>query len=240
MSVTTQPPGADSRGGAEFRAALDALMAEAFAFGTRFISDAKVRRAYMDATREAAQEMLWRAQSGRITYTQAATEANLLRNAILDAARAQTSEVMLAYVRSLKKDGLTLAELIERHGREMFGKAPAELTAAERERVMRRILEGAARSRPSVNAAALRLARLGRGLVALSIGIAVYNVWQADDPARQAVKEGAVLGAGVAGSALGGIVAGSLFCGPAAFVCMGVGVLVGGALFSFGVSLALD
>jgi hypothetical protein len=53
------------------------------------------------------------------------------------------------------------------------------------------------------------------------------------------VKEGAILGGGLVGAAAGGAVAG-LVCGPAAPVCSGIGVLVGGALFAFGVSMALE
>jgi hypothetical protein len=81
--------------------------------------------------------------------------------------------------------------------------------------------------------------RLGRGLIWLSVGIAFYNIWQAEDPGMQAVREGAIFGAGLVGAAAGGAVAG-LVCGPAAPVCSGIGVLVGGALFAFGVSMALE
>ncbi len=220
-------------------AAINALMADAFAFGTRFIGDARLRQDYVRAAREAATDLLQRAETGAITYEAAAREANALRNAIMETTRARTSEVMRAYAESLKAQGLTLEALIARHAQEMFGKAPEALSLSERELVMKRILEGAARARPAVTAQARNLGRLGRGLVALSLGIAFYNVMTAEDPGRQAAKEGAVLGAGVLGSMAGGAAAG-LVCGPGAPVCSGIGVLVGGALFAFGISLALD
>jgi hypothetical protein len=239
MSVTTEAIAGDSRASAELAAALDALRADAFAFGTRFVSDARVRRAYLEAVRDAANELMWRARSGQITYAQAATEANTIRNALLETARSQTSEVMRAYVKTLKAEGLTLESLIARHAKDLFGKAPEALTAVERDQVMRRILEGAARARPSATAGARMVGRLGRGLIWLSVGIAFYNVWQAEDPGKQAVKEGAILGAGMVGAMAGGAAAG-LVCGPAAPVCSGIGVLVGGALFAFGVSMAIE
>lgn len=219
--------------------AVDALMADAFAFGTRFINDARLREAYVRAARETATDLLHRAETGAITYEAAAREANTLRNAIMETTRARTSEVMRAYAESLKAQGLTLEGLVARHAQEMFGKAPEALSLAEREQVMKRILEGAARARPSVTAQARNLGRLGRGLVALSLGIAFYNVMTAEDPGRQALREGAVLGAGLVGSMAGGAAAG-LVCGPGAPICSGIGVLVGGALFAFGISLALD
>jgi hypothetical protein len=239
MSVTTEAIAGDSRASAELSAALDALGAVAFAFGTRFVNDARVRRAYLEAVRDAANELMWRVRSGQISYAQAATEANTIRNALMETARSQTSEVMRAYVRTLKAEGLTLASLIARYARELFGKAPEALTAVERDQVMRRILEGAARGNPSATAGARRVGQLGRGLIWLSVGIAFYNIWQAEDPGMQAVREGAIFGAGLVGAAAGGAVAG-LVCGPAAPVCSGIGVLVGGALFAFGVSMALE
>jgi len=239
MSVTTEATTGDAEANTELSAALDALRADAFAFGTRFVKDAKVRRAYLEAVRDAANELAWRARSGQISYTQAATEANAIRNALLETARSQTSEVMRAYVKTLKAEGLTLESLIARHAKDLFGKSPAVLTTVERDKVMRRILEGAARARPSATAGAKMVGRLGRGLIWLSVGIAFYNIWEAEDPGKQAVKEGAILGAGLAGAMAGGAAAG-LVCGPAAPVCSGIGVLVGGALFAFGASMAMD
>ena len=73
----------------------------------------------------------------------------------------------------------------------------------------------------------LRWSRAGRGLVALSIAVAVYNIATADDPMRQTGREVAVTGGGLAGGATGGALAG-LACGPGAPVCVTIGVFVGG------------
>lgn len=222
-----------------FREALDALQAECLAFAVRFINDATVRARYIEAVRAVAADMTFRAESGHMSWDDAANEANRQRNLIMEAARYRTSDVGRARAQKMKAQGLTLEALIERHAREMFGKPPAALSPAERERVMRRILQGVARARPGVSRDIARLGRLGRGLFWLSIGIALYDVATAEDPAQQAVEEGAVLGAGFAGSVAGGAVAG-LVCGPGAPICVTVGVVVGGAFFAFGISLALD
>ncbi|MBR0657191.1 hypothetical protein [Plastoroseomonas arctica] len=235
----TQPAGQRAAQQARLRAAIGALEAEAFAFGTRFIRDGAARAAYTRAVRETAEELLHRAQGGAMTYEAAAVEANQLRNAIMETTRARTSEIMRAYAQSLKAEGLTMESLIARHAEGLFKKAPSALSAAEREAVMARILQGAARARPEITIQARNFGRLGRGLVALSLGIAFYNIMTAEDRGRAVVREGATLGAGFAGAALGGAAAG-LVCGPGAPVCSTVGVFVGGALFAFGVSWAFD
>jgi hypothetical protein len=231
------PSGADER--QQLQRALHVLEAEAYSFGIRFINDAAVRAEYMQGVSAAARDLLRRAETGTMSYAAAAAEANLLRNELMEIARGRTSEMMAAYARSLKREGLTLEALVRRHAKELFDKAPEALSRTERDAVMRRILEGAARSRSGVNAAATRLGRLGRVLFWASIGIAFYNVLNAEHPGQQAVKEGAILGSGLLGSIAGGAAAG-LVCGPAAPVCSGIGVVVGGALFAFGASWALD
>ncbi|PZO67871.1 MAG: hypothetical protein DI498_02540 [Paracoccus denitrificans] len=72
----------------------------------------------------------------------------------------------------------------------------------------------------------------------MSLGVAIYNVAEADpaDRPRVAAREGAILGGGVAGGALGGAAAG-LICGPGAPICSSIGAVVGGALGAFGMSL---
>jgi len=80
-------------------------------------------------------------------------------------------------------------------------------------------------------------ARVGRGLVVLSLAMSIYNVATADDPAQAAKREGAIWGAGILGGAATGAVAG-LVCGPGAPACVPVAAFIGGALAAFGVSYA--
>lgn len=79
----------------------------------------------------------------------------------------------------------------------------------------------------------------GRGLVVLSLAIAVYNIATAQDHWAAARREGAIFGGGIVGGAVGGAVAG-LACGPAAPVCVTLFIFIGGTLGAFGVSMAFD
>lgn len=45
----------------------------------------------------------------------------------------------------------------------------------------------------------MRLAMVGRGLILFSVAVAVYNISTAEDPGRQAVKEGVTAGGGILG-----------------------------------------
>lgn len=88
-----------------------------------------------------------------------------------------------------------------------------------------------------MNAAATRYSNLGRGLLVVTIGVAVYNIATAEDKIKATGREGVIVGGGFAGGAAGGAMAG-LACGPGAPVCVTVGVFVGGALGALGADLA--
>jgi len=84
-----------------------------------------------------------------------------------------------------------------------------------------------------MNAAASKYSKLGRGLLVVTIGVAVYNIAAAEDKVTATAREGVIIGGGFSGGAAGGAVAG-LTCGPGAPVCVTIGVFVGGALGALG------
>lgn len=75
----------------------------------------------------------------------------------------------------------------------------------------------------------MQLSRIGRGLVILSIAISIYEIYTADDKVSETGRQIAITGAGIAGAAASGAMAG-LICGPGAPVCVLIGGFVGGAL----------
>lgn len=220
-----------------FDHALRQLETAALAFATRFIPDEATRAAYRRGVVEFVWELRAEVRSGRIPRADAARLAHQTRNLLMDQARARTSDFGLALAREMKATGRTFEQLLDRYAMDLFGRPPAQLSQAERDRVMRRILVRAARTNPRVNLLVRRLGMAGRGLLAVSIGLAIYNVATAEDPARAAVREGAVVGSGLVGAMAGGAAAG-LVCGPGAPVCSGIGIVVGGALFALGADLA--
>ncbi len=89
------------------------------------------------------------------------------------------------------------------------------------------------------NILAHRLSRLGRGLLVITLGIAIYNVSTADDKIKTMAEESVTLGGGMLSGAAGGAIAG-LACGPGSPVCVTMGVFIGGALGAMGTGYAFD
>lgn len=234
-------PGAPTplAGMADLETALSQLKTQATNFGMRFIQDGNVRQGYIRETSFVAETIKEEVLAGRLTAAEGAQEANKIRNAIMDAARIDSSDLGRAQAEALKATGKSLQQLQEAYAAKLFKKAFATLSDAEKNKVWLEIVEASGRARPAMNLKAARLAKLGKGLIFVSIAFAVYNVATADDPGRQAVKEGVTAGAGILGGMAGGAAAG-LVCGPGAPVCVTVGVFVGGALAALGTDLTFD
>lgn len=133
----------------------------------------------------------------------------------------------------LKKTGLTFTELTEKYAQNKFRTSFKNLSVVNQNQVYLEIINSSGRPRPSMNAAASRYSKLGRGLLVVTVGIAIYNITVAEDKVRATAREGVILGGGFAGGAAGGAAAG-LACGPGAPLCVTVGVFIGGALGALG------
>lgn len=214
--------------------ALFAMEAEGNAFAARCIKENAVRQQYRRSIQDAVAEIEADVDSGSITAEQGAQRAVWIRNNLMDLSRSGSSEVGRAFAESLKREGKTFAELLEYRASQLFDKTPAALTAEERTAVMRAIIAGAARDNVEVTNALRFLGGASRGLVALSVGLAVYDIYQAPDRGKEAVHQGILAGAGLGGGYVVGALGVSLVCGPGAPICAGVFVLVGGAAFTLG------
>lgn len=70
----------------------------------------------------------------------------------------------------------------------------------------------------------MKLSRAAKGLIVLSIGVSVYEIYTSDNKASEIGRQVAINGAGIAGDWAGGAIAG-LMCGPGAPVCVLLGDL---------------
>lgn len=234
-----QPSAGDSPAARqEFERELLAFRGAATAFARDTIKDANVRREYQAAAQAAIDELRWAVENRRMTAEEGARQAAAQRNSVLAAIRDRTSPFWRSIAELLKKEGPTFEALIERYAKRLYDLPPDKLSPAQREEVMRRILDRASVSNPRVNMWMSRFGRAGRGFVALSIGISIYNIATSENPGRQTAREATGIGAGFVGTLAGGA-AGSLVCGPGAPVCMGIFVIVGGAAFALGVDWAV-
>lgn len=220
-----------------FENAIRALEAEIANAGTHLSIDPAARQTYTRLIREMAEELAAAANSGRMTWAQAAQQAQETRNAIMEVIRGRSTPVGRAMAEQLKREGRTLNDLIARKVQQMYGSGARfdALSMNQRNAVYAEIVASAGRSNPQVTATMRRLSHAGRGLLFVSLALSVYTVATAENKGQAAVREVAITGAGIGGGIAGGALAG-LACGPGAPVCVAVGAFVGGALAAFGVS----
>ncbi len=219
----------------------EALQSVVFAAGATAAWDGQVRLAYQNAIRGAVSRLRQQALDGHISWQAAAEQAQQLRNGLMDVLRSRSSPVGRAVAQWMKAEGVTLNELVARYTLRIHGPNArfAALNPTQQQRVYAEIVEAAGRSRPVADAMGKVLRIGGRSLFVAALAVSIYEVATSDTPGKTAVREGAALGAGLAGSVVGGAAAG-LVCGPGAPVCVGIGAFVGGAMFALGVSFAWD
>jgi len=220
-----------------FDRAMRALEAEIANAGVHMVWDATVRQAYAKEIREMSRAVVQQVKANKITWAEAAKEANRLRNDIMEILRSRSTPVGRAEAQRQKLTGKTLSELIIKKTAEKYpGFKFENLSTVQRNNVYLEIVKSSGKSKDKVNTAMRRLSSAGRGLVVLSVALSVYHVAIAENKTRAIAREASIAGGGIAGGVAGGAAAG-LFCGPAAPGCVTVGAFVGGALAAFGVSL---
>lgn len=219
-----------------FDSAMRALESEIANVGTHLALDGAARQAYAAQIKAMADDLRQQAQSGKLTWTQAAEQAQEARNAIMDLIRSRSTPVGRALAEQLKREGKTLNELVARKTMQLFG-ASADfnrLSPPQQNMLYAEIVKSAGKSNPKVTATMRKLSRGGRGLLVLSLALSIYTIATAEDKVGATKREAAVTGAGIGGGIAGGALAG-LACGPGAPVCVAVGAFVGGAIAAFGV-----
>lgn len=220
-----------------FEDEIRALEAEVPNIGAQLALDGSARVAYARQIRAMADELRVEANSGRITWAQAAERAQTTRNTIMDVIRARSTPVGRAMAEQIKREGKTLNELVARKVQQLYGSSADfnRLSAAQQNNVYGEIVKSAGKSNPTVTATMRNLSRAGRGLLFLSLALSIYTIANSDNKPRAIAREATITGAGIGGGIAGGALAG-LACGPGAPVCVTIGAFVGGALAAFGVS----
>jgi hypothetical protein len=221
-----------------FDNAIRSLEAEIANAGAHLTIDPAARQAYTQQIRVMASRLASEATGGRITWAQAAAQAQEARNLIMVVIRGRSTPVGRAMAEQLKREGKTLNELVARKVQQLHGTSARfdQLTSTKKNAVYAEIVKSAGKSNPRVTAAMRRLSFAGRGLLFVSVALSAYTIATAEDKAGATKRELAVTGAGISGGIAGGAVAG-LVCGPGAPVCSAVGAFVGGALAAFGVGM---
>jgi hypothetical protein len=204
-------------------------------FAYSCVRDSRVREQYLRDMGAMALEMRARVTRGVLTPEQAAEQVRALRNEIMDLARTKSSPIGRSYAMKLKAQGRTMAWLLEKYAEKGFRRSFGELTEPQQTAVYLEIIQAAARPDAKVVALARTLGIVGRRLYLVSVAVAAYEIWDADDKGREVARQGVIAVAGPIGGVAGGAAAVATgACAATAPLCVGLAALIGGLLFSFG------
>jgi hypothetical protein len=233
----TSTPVTDAENRAAFDKAMKALESQVANVGAHITIDSATRLAYAQEINAMSTKLEADALAGKISWTQAAKQAQETRNVIMEIFRRRSTPVGRAMAQSLKIKGYSLNELVARHTMLNFGEKAIfdSLSSSNKDVVYASITRSAGTSRPSVTTLLSRLSYAGRGLIVISLAISAYSIATSTDKVYETGKELASVSAGIVGGVAGGALAG-LACGPGAPVCVTIGAFVGGTLAAFGIS----
>lgn len=218
-----------------FDNAVKSLEATAASAGIHLEVDTTARRMYALHIKAMSDNLRIAVARGKLTWVQAAEQAQATRNVIMQLTRSRTTPSARAFAEQAKAEGHGLNALVAEKTVKLYGKSAlfAKLSPSRQNRVFAEIVASAGRSRPTITRNIRRLSFMGRSLILLSLALSTYNVLTARKKSAALKRELLTTAAGVSGSIAAGAIAG-LACGPGAPVCVTIGAFAGGALAAFG------
>jgi len=227
----------NSQDRASFDQTMRSLESQVANVGAHVTIDSTTRLAYSREIKAMAKKLEDDALAGKITWTEAANQAQETRNVVMEIFRRRSTPVGRAMAQYIKVKGYSLNELVARHAIRHYGENAVfkNLSASQKDVVYASIVKSAGTSNLKVSTILTRLSYAGRGLIVISLGVSAYNIATSTDKVSAAGRELLSTGAGIGGGMAGGAIAG-LACGPGAPVCVTIGAFVGGALAALGIS----
>jgi len=221
-----------------FETAIKSLEAQIANIGAHVTVDSGARLTYAREIGSMADRLRGDVAKGKLTWREAAQQAQRTRNLIMEVSRTRSTPVGRALAQWLKADGYSLNQMIARQTSKLYGdtKLFSRLPEAKQNAIYAEIVTSAGKSNLAVTRAMTRLSYAGRGLLYVSLGLSVYNIVTSNNKGLAIKKEITANGAGIAGGIAGGAMAG-IACGPGAPVCVTMGAFVGGALAAFSTGL---
>lgn len=204
--------------------ALRQLEVTALNFAYQATNIASVRAEYTRRTQELTRSLRAAYQNGEMSAKAAAQTANEMRNVIIEQQRIKSAALGRSMAQRLKATGLDLDVVVGKASQKLFQKPFAQLDNVQQTAAYLEVVESAGRARPGPTKFAARAGVAGRALFVLGIGLAVYNIANAEAKVWQTGRELSNIGGGFAGSVAAGALAGIWF-GP---LGVAIGAFVGG------------
>lgn len=210
--------------------ALESFEGAALKFSADAISDARQRDLYNRNVKRVREQVLDEVKAGRVSVKDAAQHCYEMRNKIMAEIRGKTSPPGRAIAESRKAVSPALEQLLDDKAVKKYAKKFVELGVEQKNAMYYEIVESSARPNTQFNTANQVLKVSGKVLIVVTIAYAAYEIASADNKTKAAIKQGAAIGGGVAGTVLAGLAV-STVCGPGAPICT-LGFLLGGGLAS--------
>ncbi|WP_339499046.1 hypothetical protein [Pseudomonas silesiensis] len=200
------------------KTALESFEGAAIKFSADFISDAKQRENYNRNVKRVKAEVLSQVKAGNVSVKEAAEFCYEARNKIMAEVRDKTSVHGLAIAQKKKIISPALEQLLDEKAVKRFGKRFVELGTNQRDFMYYEIVESSARPDARFNTLNKVLNVSGKVLIVVTIAYATYEIANAENKPKEAIKQGVIIGGGAAGTALAGLAVSPL-CGPGAPFC---------------------
>lgn len=212
------------------RGILEAAIIEFEAVAAKFaadaIKDSKTRERYMAHIKEVSDETRKQVDGGHITVKDGAIYINQLRDKLFVEYRRYTSAIGVVSAEKIKLKSRGFDYYLDKYAQRQFGKPFSQLTELERSKVYYTVIEAAGRPNDDVNASIRKMRVMAKVAILVTSLFAIGAIINADDKVKEAARQGSI----IAGSMLGGGIAGllvSFMCGPAEPVCAAILVYIG-------------
>jgi len=222
--------------------AVDALNSTAMKFSIDAISDAHVRQSYQRSIQRMVTEIKGLVNTRKISVKEAAEFCYEMRNQIMAEHRKYTSAYGLARAEKHKLKPKSLDDLLDKYSQKKFKLNFKDLSPKQRSTAYYEIIESAGRDHPKFTTQNKKLKILGKVGILVTASLATYEILNAENKPKEAIKQGIGIGGAVAGGWLAGLGA-SAICGPGAPFCALAVVLVGsigGSMIGSAVADSLD
>lgn len=208
--------------------AIAALEGVAIKFSTDAINDAQVRASYTSNIKRVTSEVKQMVAAQKITVKEAAEFCYEMRNKILAEHRKYTSSTGLSFAEKHKRTPPELEKLYDKYATKKYGHSFNEFTSHQKNTIHYEIIESSSRDNPKFTTSNKRLKVIGKVGVLVTASLATYEILNAENKPKEAIKQGVQIGGGLAGGWLAGLAVAPL-CGPGAPVCAIAVVLLGSA-----------
>lgn len=221
---------------AEFYQAKAGFLGAATRFAKDTMNNDIIRMSYQQNVERVLAEVEQMIKNNKITHEEGTRFCSSMRNKLMDMHREYTSKFGLAQAIKYKKEGRSFEYLQQRYSTKRYKTDFDSLSTEKQNQVFEDIMKASARPDKDFTIKVKRLQLLGRVTLVASGVLAAYEIINADNKLKEAMKQGIGIGGGIAGGAAAGLMVDPL-CGPAAPACalvtVSLGAFIGGIYGAF-------